>query len=37
MNAQLVPGETMQQKVRRRDAIHNQLLKLPNITIATYV
>jgi hypothetical protein len=31
------PGETMQQKVRRRDVTPNLLLKHPNTIVATYV
>jgi hypothetical protein len=30
-------GETMQQKVARRDAIPDLFLKHPNTTVATYV
>jgi hypothetical protein len=37
MDALLVLGETMQQKVGRRDAIPDLLLEHPNTTVATYV
>jgi hypothetical protein len=37
MDALLASRETMQQKVRRRDATPDLLLKHLNTTIATYV
>jgi hypothetical protein len=37
MDALLAPGETMQQKVGRRDATPDLLLKHSNTTVATYV
>jgi hypothetical protein len=37
MDALLASGETMQQKVGRRDAIPVIFLKHPNTTVATYV
>jgi hypothetical protein len=37
MDALPTPGETMQQKVGRRDATPNLLLKHANTTVAIYV
>jgi hypothetical protein len=37
MDALSGPGETLQQKVGRRDATPDLLLKHPNTTVATYV
>jgi hypothetical protein len=37
MDALPAPRETMQQKVARRDATPDLLLKHPNTTVATYV
>jgi hypothetical protein len=37
MDALSMPGETMQQKVRRRDATTDLLLKHPNTIATTYV
>jgi hypothetical protein len=36
LDALLAPRETMQQKVRRRDASPDLLLKHPNTIIATF-
>jgi hypothetical protein len=37
MDALLAPGETMQQKVERRNTTPDLLLKHLNTTVATYV
>jgi hypothetical protein len=37
MDALPAPGETMQQKVGRRDATPDLILKHSNITVARYV
>jgi hypothetical protein len=36
MDVLAAPGETIQQKVGRRDATFDLLLKHPNTTVATY-
>jgi hypothetical protein len=37
MDALPAPGATIQQKVGRRDATPDLILKYPNTTVATYI